>query len=106
MRETCTSGSVRGEGGNLLTYSARKGWVPMEDDPSAVGAAPFASVMTHTPNQRLNVTNSAALLPRVADKARDQRRPEQPHYSLAGYSAGPVRGFLRPKDSRSDFRMT
>ena len=27
MRETCTSGSVRGEGGNLLTYSARKGWV-------------------------------------------------------------------------------
>ena len=22
MRETCTSGSVRGEGGNLLTYSA------------------------------------------------------------------------------------
>jgi len=26
MRETCTSGSVRGEGGNLLTYSARKGW--------------------------------------------------------------------------------
>ena len=27
MRETCTSGSVRGEGDNLLTYSARKGWV-------------------------------------------------------------------------------
>ena len=22
MRETCTSGSVRGEGGNILTYSA------------------------------------------------------------------------------------
>ena len=43
MRETCTSGSVRGEGGNLLTYSARKGWVSMDDDPSAVGAAPLAS---------------------------------------------------------------
>jgi hypothetical protein len=23
MRENCTSGSVRGEGGNILTYSAR-----------------------------------------------------------------------------------
>jgi hypothetical protein len=23
MRETCTSGSVRGEGGNILTYSAQ-----------------------------------------------------------------------------------
>jgi hypothetical protein len=23
MREICTSGSVRGEGGNILTYSAR-----------------------------------------------------------------------------------
>jgi hypothetical protein len=32
MRETCTSGSVRGEGGNLLTYSARKGWVSVDDD--------------------------------------------------------------------------
>jgi hypothetical protein len=30
---------------------------------SAVGAAPFASVMTHTPKERLNVANSAALLP-------------------------------------------
>jgi hypothetical protein len=30
---------------------------------SAVGAAPFASAMTHTPKQRLNVANSAALLP-------------------------------------------
>ena len=40
MRETCTSGSVRGEGGNLLTYSARKGWgINPEEDPSAVGAA-------------------------------------------------------------------
>ena len=62
MRETCTSGSVRGEGGNLLTYSARKGWVSMDDDPSAVGAAPFASVMTQTPKERRNVSNSAALL--------------------------------------------
>jgi hypothetical protein len=31
--------------------------------PSAVGAAPFASAMIHTPHERLNVANSAALLP-------------------------------------------
>ena len=28
MRETCTSGSVRGEGGNILTYSAQRRIVP------------------------------------------------------------------------------
>ena len=38
MRETCTSGSVRGEGGNILTYSAqnrastRATWLDVEGD--------------------------------------------------------------------------
>ena len=42
MRETCTSGSVRGEGGNLLTYSAQQGWgIDSQHCPSVVGAAHF-----------------------------------------------------------------
>jgi len=47
MRETCTSGSVRGEGGNLLTYSAREGWVSMMMTPSAVSAALLSSQPMH-----------------------------------------------------------
>lgn len=32
MRETCTSGSVGGEGGNILTYPAARG--PEEHEPA------------------------------------------------------------------------
>src|ERR1700730_8333123 len=40
-RETCTSGSVRGEGGNILTYSAarRSEWRVKANPPYAEGGA-------------------------------------------------------------------
>jgi hypothetical protein len=43
MRETCTSGSVRGEGGNILTYSALSDSETHQGFPEARPMVGFAS---------------------------------------------------------------
>ena len=68
-REICTSGSVRGEGGNLLTYSAARERSGVADGraSAAVGSENFGGVL-ESEVRPVSVPNGRAVDPEIGER--------------------------------------